>query len=98
MSNTIKCKNCGNEIEISEALTHQIQEQVLASERDKHKKELDDVRKIAEEKAIRKVSEENELQIKTLEEEKNEEKERVKKLQDQIIELTKEIREARREA
>ena len=40
MVNTIKCKKCGAEIEVSEALTHQIEEQVLASLKTQHAKEL----------------------------------------------------------
>ncbi len=29
MSNTVKCKNCGAEIEITEALKHQIEEAII---------------------------------------------------------------------
>ena len=49
MSSTIKCKKCGNEIEVSEALKHQIEEQVLSSVDVKHKEELEAVKKLAEE-------------------------------------------------
>jgi hypothetical protein len=42
MKNTIKCKNCGAEIEISEAVTHQIEEQVVMALEAKYKKELDE--------------------------------------------------------
>jgi hypothetical protein len=48
MGQTIKCKNCGAEIEISEALTHQIEEQVLASLKVQHAKELAVVKSEAE--------------------------------------------------
>ena len=44
MKNTIKCKTCGSEIEISEALTHQIEEQLLASLESKHKLDLETVK------------------------------------------------------
>ncbi|MBW4062152.1 DUF2130 domain-containing protein [Candidatus Saccharibacteria bacterium] len=42
--NTIKCPNCGQAIEISEALQGQIEAQVLAAEHAKHQTELDQVR------------------------------------------------------
>ena len=45
MAQTIKCKNCGAEIEVSEALTHQIEEQVLATLSTKHKKDLDELKR-----------------------------------------------------
>jgi len=80
MIKTIKCKNCGAEIEVSEALTHQIEEQVLASLNAKHKVELEDVRKQTEGEAGRKISEE---------------RERNKKLTGQIDELLSEVRKLR---
>ena len=39
-SNTITCKQCGEEIEVSEALTGQIEQQILAAEHKKHQAEL----------------------------------------------------------
>ena len=51
MNNTIKCKNCGAEIEISEALTHQIEEQVLASLETRHKSEIEQAKKETKEEA-----------------------------------------------
>lgn len=39
MENTIKCPKCGEEIEISEALKHQLEEAVRIEERDKAQKE-----------------------------------------------------------
>ena len=45
MLNTVKCPKCGQEVEISEALTHQIEEQVVASEKEKHQAELQELEK-----------------------------------------------------
>ena len=53
MIQTIKCKNCGAEIEISEALTHQIEEQVLSALKAEHSRELIEVKKQAEEETQR---------------------------------------------
>lgn len=96
MNNTIKCKNCGAEIEVSEALTHQIEEQVLASLEIKHKKELEDAKKLAEENAGKKVSEEFETLLNNLKKENAEEKERNKNLTEKLDKLLEETRILRR--
>lgn len=48
---TIRCKTCGEEIEISAALQGQIEQQVLAAERKKHEHELEKIRTEAEDAA-----------------------------------------------
>src|SRR3990167_3467984 len=95
MTNTIKCPKCGAEIEVSEALTHQIEEQVLASLDAKHKVELEVVRKQAEEDAGKKALDKFESQLTTLQKEKGDERERNKKLTGQIDELLGEVRKLR---
>ncbi len=85
MINTIKCKNCGAEIEISEALTHQIEEEVITSTRIKLQKEMEE-----------KLSVQFENKIQSLEKEKDEERERNKKLSSQLNQLIEETRKLRR--
>lgn len=94
--NTITCKKCGSEIEISEALTHQIEEQVLASINVKHKEELAAARKEAEELVNKKVEEQFAMKMKALSKENEEEKERNKKLTGQLDELLEQMRELKR--
>lgn len=96
MNNTIKCKNCGAEIEVSEALTHQIEEQVLASLEIKHKKELEDTMRLAEENAGKKAGEEFERSLRNLKKENAEEKERNKNLTEKLDKLLEETRTLRR--
>jgi len=96
MNNTIKCKYCGREIEISEALQHKIEEQALAVERARHKKELSDVRKQAEQAALTRLQKEFEIRFKNLQKEKEEERERNRKLLKQLEELNEELRILRR--
>lgn len=79
MNNTIKCKNCGEEIEVSEAITHQIEEQVLASIKTKHRKEIEDAKKLAEENAEKKINEEFKIRLTKLQKENKEEEEKIKK-------------------
>lgn len=85
MKNTIKCKNCGSEIEISEALTHQIEEQLLATLESQHKLDIEQVKKEVEEQASKKIG--KDLQ---------EEKERNKKLSTNLEELLDEMRKLKR--
>ena len=49
MTNTIKCPYCHKEFEPTEALTHQIEEQVLVSLEAKHKTDLEEVKRKTEE-------------------------------------------------
>ena len=96
MPNTIKCPYCHKEFEAGEALTHQIEEQVLATLEAKHKADLENVKKQAEEDAGKKVLKQFELQLLNLQKEKDEEKERNTKLTQQIDELLEEVRKLRR--
>jgi len=85
MKNTIKCPKCGEEIEVNEAIQHQIEERVLSSTKIKLQEEAD-----------KKASEKFDSKISIIEKEKEEEKERNKKLSSQIDELLTETRELRR--
>ncbi len=93
MTNTIKCQNCGAEIEITQALKHQIEEQVLASERLIHKQELEKLKKDTEERIRQKVAEEMEMRIKDAENEKKELRTQNKIQQEQLLELNRLMRE-----
>lgn len=95
MIQTIKCKNCGAEIEVSEALTHQIEEQVLSALKAKHSRELIEVRKKAEEEAGKEALLKFESQAVRLRKEKEEETQRNKKLSLQLDELLDETRRLR---
>ncbi|MDB5185541.1 MAG: hypothetical protein JWL85_64 [Candidatus Saccharibacteria bacterium] len=67
--NTITCKKCGEEIEISAALQGQIEAQVLAAEHKKHEAELAKVRTEASELAKKQLDNEKEILAKQAESE-----------------------------
>ena len=67
--NTIVCPHCNKTFEMSDAFRHQIEEEVLKIEQNKHKLELEELRKDVEEKARKKIEEELGLQMKNQEEE-----------------------------
>ena len=94
--NTITCKKCGSEIEISEALTHQIEDQILISLEAKHKKELEEATKLAGDEVSKKVSEQFTAQLASLQKENVEEIARNKKLTGQLGEMLEEMRTLRR--
>lgn len=96
MNNTIKCKYCGKELEITEALQHHLVEKALSEQSIRHKKELEEKEKQAEQIAFQRLQKDFEYQIKLLQKEKDEEKERNKKLLKQLEDLSEEIRALRR--
>lgn len=93
MANTIKCKNCGNEIEVSEALAHQIEEQLLASIKEDHEKALNEAKKNAEEIVRKKIEEQIEIERRDRENENQELRKKNQELTEQLLEMGKNIRE-----
>src|SRR5258706_2861007 len=96
MSNSIKCSKCGEEIEISEAFKHQIEETVRDEERKKFDVEIEKALKEAQERASKKLEEQYALEMKNLREDAIEEKERNKKLLTQLEDLNDQMRALRR--
>ena len=96
MATTFKCPHCGEQIEISEALTHQIEEQVLESLKLQHQKELLEVSKKAEDEAFEKLRKDFDLQIGRLEKEKEEEVIRNNKLLKELEQMNDQMRMLRR--
>jgi hypothetical protein len=55
---TIKCTRCGKDIELSEALTKDIEKTVLEAEHKKHLEEIELIRREADEKSAKLVESE----------------------------------------
>jgi hypothetical protein len=91
-----RCPHCGKEIQVSEALTHQIEERVTESLRLDHAKELEEVSKEAERLAFEKLQKDFEAQIARLNKEKEEEAARNNKLLKELGEMNDQIRMLRR--
>ncbi len=91
--NTLICPHCKKQVEISEALTHQLREDISSTLRAEYKEKIDKAKQEAEEAAIKKISEANYLKLKDLENENREEKERARELREQLLELTKTLRD-----
>lgn len=90
---TIKCTHCGKEIEISEALSHQIRGEVTQNLQKEFEQKLEEARLKAVEEGLKKATESLELKLKDKENEAKEARERSAKLQEQLLELNKTLRE-----
>jgi hypothetical protein len=91
--NTILCPHCGREVEISQALKHQIEEQVLTDLSVKHKAEIESVRVSTEAKARKSAKEEQEQTLKESQKIALEEKARATKLAEELSIAFKKNRE-----
>jgi len=96
--NTIKCTHCGKDIELSEALTKDIQDNVIAEEHQKHLAEIEQVRKDTELKARIEAETKLDLKLKQMESSSEEDRKENKELRNQILVLTTELRASRKTA
>lgn len=107
MSTTFKCVHCGKEIELTKALSHEIEEKVkseqdkkhkeeLSAAKEKHTLELDKAKETLEKKAIIKAEKEFKNKISKLEKDLEEDKNRSRKLIKQLEKLNDEMRALRR--
>ncbi len=91
--NTILCPHCKKAVEISEALSHQLKDEILKEVDGKHKEELEKIRIEAEARAAKRAEEALALRLKTSQEEVEETKKRNNQLQEQLSELLKKLRD-----
>lgn len=85
MGNTITCQHCGEQIDLPEALRHELREQLQV-----------EAEKEAEEKLSRRLHEQFEIKINTINKEREEEKERNRRLLSELEKLNEEMRALRR--
>ncbi len=93
----IICPHCGKKLELSKALTLQIEKDIINREEEKHKLELDAARKESLEKAAGKAKKEFELQLKQSAEESFAKDEQNKKLLNKLTQLTIQLRLSKKE-
>lgn len=97
MNNSVMCPHCGQPISIDEVYAHQVEDKILAHEREKHTRALAEARENARGEAEKKLSEQFQLTIKNLTDSLAEERERSTKFSKTVEDLMKEIRKARQE-
>lgn len=105
---TIKCPKCGEDIALSQAITHQLKDQLLSTVSLEHQKELQATKLHAEKqlhqaqiememKLAKRFQEQFEIQLKAAKEEISENKTRNKELLEQLTEMNREMRKVRQE-
>jgi hypothetical protein len=93
MNNTIRCPNCQQEFEISDAITHQIEESIRLEEYEKYKKQLEEVKLEAKNMAEEKAKQDSEKEMKDKDEQIKSLKSRTEKAEELELEARKEKRE-----
>jgi len=93
MPDTFICPHCSKNIELTEALTHKIKEELEVSLAESHRKEMAALLKSSEAKIKEKVKQETEITLRDRENENKELREQNKGLGSQLLNLTKSIRE-----
>jgi len=105
--NEIKCPHCGKEIELSEALTKDIEKTFIEAEHKKHLAEIEKIKQEANEKsqelvkeakleAQEQASQKLENKLKLMQEQSDADKLESKELRDQLTSMVSELREARK--
>lgn len=105
--NTIKCTHCGQEVELSEALTKDIEKTFLEAEHKKHVAEIEKLKRESDEKLSRLIEEEKlkaqndatakiEFKLKQLQEEGEADKKEKAELREQLTTLMQELRESKK--
>lgn len=95
--NTILCPHCGKTVEISEAISAQMEQAIVKREKLRFQKELDVVKKEALEESAQKAQERFELQVKRLTEDAVAKDEQNKELLSELTKLTDQLRLSKKE-
>lgn len=95
--NQVICPHCKKSFEITQAITHEIEEKILQEERIKFKEELEKAKTQIEEKASKRLQQEYDLTLKEAKEEAKDKESRIKELLEKLTELTEERRQLKRE-
>ncbi len=96
ITNVIKCKNCGADIEVADAVAHQIEEELTKKLEVRHAEKLSEAVKLAESRASEKAFKDFQMKLETALADAKDEKDRNKKLMDDVSKMTEELRALRR--
>lgn len=105
--NTIKCTHCGQDIELSEALTKDIEKTFLEAEHKKHLAEIEKIKKESEENSAKIIGQEKikaqtdatakiDFKLKQLEETSEADKKEKSELREQLSAIMQELRESKK--
>lgn len=92
MANLIKCPHCKKTFELTDAIKHQIEEEVALDVAKKHEEELIKVRKESEEKIKKQLEEKVSVEIKDLQKQLSEKENKVEELRENELKLREDRR------
>ena len=95
--NTVICPHCKKQVEISEALRHEFNEQELEKIKIQHEKELEEATKKAEDTSAKKVKEQFEVDLKRAEKENADKDTRIKDLFEKLEKMMDEQSQLKKE-
>lgn len=95
--NTVICPHCKKEVEISQALKHELTEKERTKLQVEFKKELEAAKILAVSNSEKRIKEQFELELRTMREDAKEKDNRIKELIEQLTELNKELRLSKKE-
>lgn len=90
---TIPCPNCGKQIQITEALRHQLEEKIKSAQKEKHKIELERVKAEIAAQTEKRLKEESQKDLQRSEKEKELLEKKLAKEQDDRAKFEKKIKE-----
>src|SRR5947209_422768 len=97
MVNTITCPKCKEEFPLSDGITHEVEERVIASLSQKHQKELIEARQREREHVNKEVAERYQTEFLDLKKQVEEKNEKVAHYRDQELKLREEKRQMEEE-
>lgn len=92
MSNTIKCPHCDKTFELTDAIKHQIEEELTSDVKEKHLEEIEKTKKDVEEKVKKELEEKSKLEIGDLKKQLTEKDEKVNELRENELKLREDRR------
>lgn len=90
---TIPCPNCGKQIQITEALRHQLEEKIKVAQKEKHLEELERVRAQTTAQTEKRLKDQSQKELEKSEKEKELLEKKLAKEQDERIQFEKKIKE-----
>lgn len=92
MSNTIKCPHCNKTFELTDAIRHQIEEEVTSDISKKHLEELEKVKKEVGDEIKKELEEKTKLEMSDLQKQLSEKDEKVSELRENELKIREEKR------
>lgn len=92
MNTSVKCKHCGKEFEISEAIRHEIEEKIVSAKDEEFKSKLKQQEEQIKETILKEVAEKQKVEIENLERQQEEQKKKTEQIKQQELTLGEEKR------